>query len=325
MRLRRKLRVGARNFALGVAVSLAGAAAIERWCEAKDFERYASKETFADVAGARVRYRFTGREQAGSPVVLLTGMIASLEQWDSVQNELSTFAPTLAYDRAGGGFSSNSWAHDVQQQGDELSGLLTALGVSRPVVVVGYSASGSLARMFAAQHRAQVAGLVLIDPDMPELDVRMPQHPGPYRMYWRTMGTCSLLAAFAVRRAANQFGFLKFEPPPHTELDYRTQAILQRFPHWWAFDRELFVQPSSDRQVLAQPRLENIPVSIFMTADAQKGEQGRIYAEVVRDKVAGRPVLKSLGEVEHSLIFDQRESAKQIIGAVREQALALPR
>ena len=298
---------------------LGGGAAVEHWCEARDFERYASKETFAAVRGGSVRYRLIGANHASMPVVFLTGMIGSLEQWDLVQNSVGTFAPALAYDRGGSGFSTSS-AHDVQQQGDELAALLVAIGLKRPVIIVGYSASGALARAFSVQHRQQVGALVLVDPD---LEVRIPNYHGPLRNYARTMGTCTLLSLFGVRRLANQFGFLKFEPAPQTEMDHRALAVLQRFPHWWANDRELFEHEASERQVLAASRIDNLPVSMFVTDGAEEGEIGRAYGRALRNDVAGpQAVLKGLGNVEHSLVLNNQGAVNQIVDGIR--ALALP-
>jgi pimeloyl-ACP methyl ester carboxylesterase len=320
-RSRRRIRVIFRNCAIAAGLLLASAAVAERWCEAKDFERYASKETFANVGQARVRYRLLGAEHAAPPVVFLTGMIGSLEQWDVVQSRVSAFAPALAYDRAGGGFSSDSNAHDAQQQGDELAGLLVALGLNRPVIIVGYSASGSLARVFTAKHRAQVSSLLLIDPSVPEMDLRVPGRHGPYRTYARTLITCSLLSLFGVRRMANEFGYLKFEPPPRTDMDYRALAVLQRFPHWWAFDRELLAHASTDREVLAEPS-PDVPMTILLTGSAHEDEHSRVYTQIVRERVAGRRgVMKDLSVNDHSLVFNQEDSLNQIVEGIRDLTL----
>ena len=305
---------------------LGSAAGAERYCEANDLERYASRETFAKVDSARVRYRLLSRDQAASPVVFLTGMIGSIEQWDLVQSGVATFAPALAYDRAGAGFSSGSSAHDAQQQGDELAALLVAVGLNRPVVVVGYSASGSVARGFAAQHPAQVSALVLVEPTLPELDTRLPTRHGPWRTYGRTLGTCSLLSLFGVRRLANQFGFLKFQPLPRTEMDYRAQAVLQRFSHWWAFDRELLAQAASEREVLAGTSVEDRPLVIFSAESSGEDETARAYAQLLQEYAsAHKGVMTSLGAVDHSVVLNQPESVKRIVEGLRDLTVKLRR
>ena len=51
---------------------------------------------------------------------------------------------------------------------DELRALLERGGVAPPFVLVGHSFGGLVMRIFAARHRADVAGLVLVDPAHPE-------------------------------------------------------------------------------------------------------------------------------------------------------------
>lgn len=46
----------------------------------------------------------------------------------------------------------------------ELNALLETLGVNHPIVLVGHSAGGMFARVFASRYPDRVAGLVLVDP-----------------------------------------------------------------------------------------------------------------------------------------------------------------
>jgi pimeloyl-ACP methyl ester carboxylesterase len=46
---------------------------------------------------------------------------------------------------------------------EELDALITALGVTEPVILAGHSVGGLVARLYAARHRDRVAHLILVD------------------------------------------------------------------------------------------------------------------------------------------------------------------
>ena len=154
---------------------------------------------------------------------------------------------------------------------------------------------------------------------MPELDVRVPKRHGRWRTYARTLGTCTFLSLFGVRRLANEFGYMKFQPVPQTDVDYRAQAVLQRFSHWWAFDRELWTQSTTDHDVLTVG--ESRPLLVFATDSGGEDDNDRLYSDVVREYVvAHNGVLKDLGTVNHSLAVFDPQAVVQIVAGIRELA-----
>ncbi len=58
---------------------------IEGLLEAHDVTRYTTGQDFAQVAGARIRYRRLGTTHSGTTVVFLSGFSASIEQADQLQ------------------------------------------------------------------------------------------------------------------------------------------------------------------------------------------------------------------------------------------------
>jgi pimeloyl-ACP methyl ester carboxylesterase len=102
---------------------------------------------------------------SGSPTVVLeAGFGGSTFNWQSVQPQLGQTARTCAYDRAGLGNSvAVPGVHDASDEIDDLKRLLDAAHVAQPVVLVGHSYGGLLARLFARAHPGQVAGVVLVD------------------------------------------------------------------------------------------------------------------------------------------------------------------
>jgi pimeloyl-ACP methyl ester carboxylesterase len=151
------------------------AASVEHLLERRD-EALVEKHTFADVAGRKVRYNYS-KGPAGSPtVVLLSGMDATLEQWAPVQRALVAEAGTLTYDRSGMGFSDAPDGPDAAStQAQELRGLLEALKLPRPIVLVSYSSSSLMARELTDRHRQHFDATLFVDPYMPEVLIDEPR------------------------------------------------------------------------------------------------------------------------------------------------------
>ena len=123
---------------------------------------------FVSVDGHRMRVRIAGSSLArpGQPTVVLeTGLAGPLTEWDRVFDKVSTFAPVLAYERAGIGQSDPDGRPPTPQHvARKLRALLVQTGLKPPYVLVGHSWGGPLIRTFAALHPSDVAGLVYVDP-----------------------------------------------------------------------------------------------------------------------------------------------------------------
>jgi len=101
----------------------------------------------------------------GSPVVVLeSGLGAESAEWGAVHRGLSVHTLVCRYDRAGRGTSDPA----VSPRGPaelvaDLRALLRRVGLAPPYVLVGHSFGGLMVRLFAQRHRAEVAGIVLVD------------------------------------------------------------------------------------------------------------------------------------------------------------------
>jgi pimeloyl-ACP methyl ester carboxylesterase len=82
----------------------------------------------------------------------------------TIEETLAEFATVLTYDRVGSGHTGGSPRETVAEMADDLDALLVATGCQTPAVIVGWSAGGMVAEMFAVRHPDKVAGLVLLDP-----------------------------------------------------------------------------------------------------------------------------------------------------------------
>jgi pimeloyl-ACP methyl ester carboxylesterase len=121
-----------------------------------------------DIDGRHVRVRVAGlreRVQDQAVVIFESGGATPLETWDSVLPVIASFAPVLAYDRAGIGESTwDSVPPTPQRVVSQLRHLLEILRVPPPYILVGHSWGGALVRYFAAGQTDEVVGVLYIDP-----------------------------------------------------------------------------------------------------------------------------------------------------------------
>ncbi len=117
-----------------------------------------------DIGGYCLHYVLQGEEHDGPTVVLETTLTMEHYEWFAVQPQVAQFAPVLSYDRAGLGWSDPSpYPMSAEQTARELGSLLSAAGITRPVILVGASIGGVYVRHFAALFPERVAGMVLVD------------------------------------------------------------------------------------------------------------------------------------------------------------------
>jgi pimeloyl-ACP methyl ester carboxylesterase len=101
----------------------------------------------------------------GAPTVVIEPSFGGwARDWEKIARTLAQETAVITYDRAPYGASSP--ARDARAPGDiaaDLDGLLRALEVAGPVVLVGHSAGGLYVRAYAAAHLDKVAGMVLVE------------------------------------------------------------------------------------------------------------------------------------------------------------------
>ncbi len=108
-------------------------------------------------------------ECAGSgpvTIVVIPGLHATHTMWRLVLPAFARTARTCIYDRPGLGPSPARSPHrtvDAGLNANELKALLDAAHIGGPLVVVGHSYGGLIARAFVARYRSRVAGLVLVE------------------------------------------------------------------------------------------------------------------------------------------------------------------
>lgn len=134
-----------------------------------------------EVAGTQHHVVRRGPD-TGPTVVLVAGVGGVAASWAGIQERLAPDLASLAYDRAGLGWSGPAHGpRTAAAMADELHELLAASGDAGPYVVVGHSLGGIVARQLAHRHPADIAGLVLVDSAHEEQYTRLPEVARAFR------------------------------------------------------------------------------------------------------------------------------------------------
>lgn len=115
-----------------------------------------------DIGGYKLHLHCTGQ---GSPTVIFENGLGDIfSDWALVQPEVSKFTQACSYDHAYEGFSdAGPIPVTMHQQAYELHLLLRASKINTPVILVGHSYGGLLAKLYAMTYPEDVAGLIFVD------------------------------------------------------------------------------------------------------------------------------------------------------------------
>lgn len=209
-------------------------------------------------------------------VILDAGQGGWSSDWVDIIPRLRETTRVCAYDRAGYGWSDPApGARDPQTLADDLAALLDAADEAPPYALVGFSSSGLSARLYAAAHPDEVAGLVLIDPAT-EFDNELLGAEGMRQQ----RAAAGMFGAF---EAASRIGLVRALDPreiapyaPFIAQDPAQPDVYFSFvsePRWWATSRAEFEARLSD-EVLAHVKnngaIPDIPV-VVVAAEASSG------------------------------------------------------
>lgn len=178
-----------------------------------------------DIGGRTINLYCSGQ---GTPTVVLEpgGNSPGYSQL-SLQDKMAAFTRTCWYDRAGVGWSDPPFSPRTSTSiVTDLHEALHRAGVLPPYVMAGGSVGGEYVRIYTARYPLEVAGLVLVDPAVPD------QHDPDFAVspMNRLSSTTRHLICKALP-AMTQFGMLRFmasheRRPPSDDLTPEQNDIL---------------------------------------------------------------------------------------------------
>ncbi|MFQ3543168.1 alpha/beta fold hydrolase [Halobacillus rhizosphaerae] len=113
-----------------------------------------------DIGGRHLEVSIRGK---GHPVILLTGMVSSMAEWESIANDLAENTEMILFHRAGFGNSSKgSNPANLYENVKDLKKLIDILELKSPVIV-GHSYGGLFAQLFVHTYPDTASALVLVD------------------------------------------------------------------------------------------------------------------------------------------------------------------
>jgi hypothetical protein len=125
--------------ALLVAAVMGSAAAVQQVLTVRDRKRYPAPGLLVHVDGRQIHLQVRGPDSGAPTVVLEAGMGSFSPNWYWVQQELAATVRSVAYDRAGLGWSSRGRRpRDAQTIAVELRDALREAGIDPPYVLAGH-------------------------------------------------------------------------------------------------------------------------------------------------------------------------------------------
>jgi pimeloyl-ACP methyl ester carboxylesterase len=176
------------------------------------------------IAANGGRYHVQRYGTGGKTLLLETGLTMMSGCWGWLAPALAEAHRVIAYDRAGLGWSEDrEGLRSGAEIAKELDGLLTAMQVKGPVVLVGHSMGSIFNRAFLQLDPARVAAVVWLDPTHPDQLTRS-----------RRMRTFLFLLEFAHLLAARNLPSVTLRMVAHLkglpEKDYRAVEYFLKNP-----------------------------------------------------------------------------------------------
>ena len=222
-----------------------------------------------------------------------------------------------AYDRAGAGFSDPGPApRDAEAIARDLDQALRAGRIARPYVIVGHSSGALYARVFAARRRADVVGMVLVDPTVEHQDQRFAAAFGP-----GAGSLASIRERVSACLQAAQTGALAAPKGDLGRCVTPGQEALVQHPSMWLAqlsELDTLMAESSEEVIRARAISISAPV-IVLTADHSMGvPQADAFWSALHKEVGRNYEQATVREVSssHMMITEKPEAVAAAIAEV---------
>ena len=144
-----------------------------------------------EVNGAQLAYECRGE---GSPTVLVerglgeaTYFSPDWEGWGEALDGIADLTHVCIYGRRGTGGSDplpKDSLRTTMDQVDDLDGLIVALDLETPLVLLGHSIAGYNLRVFNDRYPEKVVGIIFVDATHPDIDLLSDDIPTPRAPEW---------------------------------------------------------------------------------------------------------------------------------------------
>ncbi len=223
-------------------------------------ERFPPPGRLVDIGGYRLHLYCVG--EGPRTILFEAGLNDFSVQWTDIQRDAARFARACAYDRAGLGWSDISpLPRTSQNMVKELHTLLDRAGIQGPLVLVGHSFGGLLAREYIHAYPGAVSGLVLVDAAHEEQLMRIPE---------LAKGQRQIAKDFRLLDFISRFGLMALSPSGvpahglHGEALERSRAILATRGYFEAAmaETEAFERNLAEARSLSLGTLDALPLAV---------------------------------------------------------------
>ena len=282
----------------------------------RDRRNFPPPGQLVDVGGYQLHIYCTGAENTGNPTVILETLSGGLSPyWAWVQPEVAKVTRVCSYDRAGRAWSEPSpQPQDLPQTVDALHTLLAKASIAPPYVLVGHSIGGLYVRQFAADHPAEVVGMVLVDAAHPE---QFDRHP---EMWAQTENFMPILASFPFLARIGLFRFyfasggeIDFQDLPSRQHD--EVAAAWSTPKYFNSQRaELMSAAEIYRQAHELGSLDELPLAVISAGTNQPAGWAALQAELA--KLSSNQIHQTIEEASHASLAFNPQHAQVVSTAI---------
>jgi pimeloyl-ACP methyl ester carboxylesterase len=300
--------------ALLLATVMGSAAAVQQALTIRDRRRYPPPGLLVNVDGHPMHLQVRGPDSSGPTVVLEAGMGSFSPNWHWVQQELALRIRSVAYDRAGLGWSRPSRRpRDAQTIAAELRDALREAGLEPPYVLAGHSFGGLPVRAFADLYPELTAGLVLVDASHPDQWVRWPT-PHADRILEVSQRILGGFGWFGLLRALHLARGISAGLPARQAAELRAGAALPGFAATEA--AQIRSWSVSRQQLNAAAPLGDLPLAVLAVSEQPVG--GELLTALQRE-LAGLTENASFEIVQgasHESVISNREHAQVVANTI---------
>ena len=304
------------RFALGAALALLAAAGLQAGATSRDRARHPPRGRMIGPIGRRLRLIESGAAQPGPTVVLECGIGgATAASWGAIRPGVAAFAPVVAYDRAGLGFSdAGPRPRDGERLVAELHALLERAALPPPYVLVGHSYGGLLARLYTERHPREVVGVVLLESSDPGQFREMPWMGGIVGI----APLLPLLARLGVIRAV--MTVLPTDADRLPEPDRSEQRAFLSSTHEWEGVAAEMVEwdARTNPQVRAVHDLGERPLRVLTAEESARIFGGWSTRQMELARLSSRGIHRVIAGANHGSLISDPRFAPEVVRAIRE-------